>query len=51
MGGCKEKLPSFIGDVVNMFAVVIGFAVVLDVISMLGAFYVRQNSPKYDHIA
>ena len=49
--GCKEKLPNFIGDVVNLFAVVIGFAVVLDVISMMGAFYVRQNSPKYDHIA
>ena len=49
--GCKDKLPKFIGDVVNLFAVVIGFAVVLDVISMMGAFYVRQNSPKYDHIA
>ena len=49
--GCKEKLPKFIGDVVNLFAVIIGFAVVLDVISMIGAFYVRRNSPKYDHIA
>ncbi|XP_063695176.1 23 kDa integral membrane protein-like [Bolinopsis microptera] len=49
--GCKMKFPKFIGDVLNLFAVVIGFAVILDVISMMGACYVRQNSPKYNHIA
>lgn len=51
--GCNTpaKLPRFIGDVIHLFAVIIAFAVVLDVVSMAGAFYVRKNSPKYDHIS
>jgi len=49
--GCKDKLHSFIGDVISLFGVVIGFAVLLDVISLFGALYVKKNSPKYDHLA
>ena len=45
--GCMVKLPHFVGNCIYLITLSLGFALVLDIISMVGALYVKEHSPKY----
>ena len=50
MTGCRDVLPHLVENAIHLLAIVIGFSLLLDIISLSGAWFVKENASKYDLI-